>query len=375
MGRVTANPSPTAAAPAAAPPASTTLKHFTHPHELHPTTIYHPQTLCTGCKLQASGTMYTCQPCSFTLHHTCAKLPQLITHPSHGGCTLTLLAAASYPGGAFSCDGCGRGGDGWSYHCIRCEYDLHVSCAVKPLKIRHHSHATCDLQLTFKNPYAHASGFSCDICRKIGSKQWLYRCNSCEYDVHLGCAAAPRPTLQQHHSLPASSSLHHHHDQFMHSASSGGMNPAAQVNGFMGPPPQQHPHLVHSVSAGNYPYGGVNQGQFVPGQVIPGQVAPGQIYGSGPGINQQPMMNNGSSVGPTKQNNNNNNNQGPKNSGFGNNMMMSAMQGLVEGAAQAVAQTVVQEMIGGGGDGGGSGFADGGGGGGGDAGGEDLYPC
>ncbi|KAI3455097.1 hypothetical protein Pfo_011760 [Paulownia fortunei] len=337
--------------PAAAPPSSP-LVHFTHPHELHPLSLYNPQTPCSGCKLQSSGIMYTCKPCNFTLHQSCAKLPQLITHPSHGGCSLSLLTTASYPGGIFSCDACSRRGDGWSYHCTRCEYDLHVTCASKPLKIRHQAHSSCELELTFKNPYMNSSGFSCDICRKIGSKQWLYRCNSCEFDVHLDCTTVPQSMLQHHHSFPAAASLHHH--QLMHSASTGGMNihsqfsappPAtAQVNGFVGP----QPHLMHSASTGGIgnPYG-VNQFQ--------GPVNAGQVYGSVPG-NQHMMMHNGN-MGPMQ------NNQPPSGSGLGSNLMMAAMQGLVEGAFQGVGQTVVQEVIGGGGaDAGGGGSTDGGGG-------------
>ncbi|KAK4436801.1 hypothetical protein Salat_0014000 [Sesamum alatum] len=333
MGRVT-NPTPAAAAP----PPSSPLMHFSHHHELHPLSLYNPQTLCSGCKLPSSGTMYACKPCSFTLHHSCAKLPQLITHPSHGGCTLSLLTTASYPGGIFSCDACSRFGDGWSYHCSRCEYDLHVTCASKPLKIRHQAHISCELELTFKNPYANSNGFSCDICRRIGSKQWLYRCNSCEFDVHLDCtAAAPPPVLQHHHSFPPAASLYN--NQLTHSASTGGiMNihsqfpapppPAAapQVNGFVGPP---QPHLMHSASTGGIgnPHGyGVNQ--------FPGQVNAGQIPGSVLPGNQQIT-------------------QPARGDGLGSNLMMAAMQGFVEGAFQGVGQTLVQEVIGGGGGGGG----------------------
>ncbi|KAH6797206.1 hypothetical protein C2S52_021760 [Perilla frutescens var. hirtella] len=317
MGRVNSQ------TPAAAPPSST-LKHFTHPHELHPLSVYNPQTLCSGCKLQSSGIMYTCTPCNFTLHQSCAKLPQLITHPSHGGCNLSLLTASTYPGGRFSCNACGHTDDSWNYHCARCEYDLHVSCASKPLKIRLQSHASCDLDLTFKNPYVNSKGFSCDICRKIGSGQWLYRCNSCEFDVHLDCTnAVPQPMLQHQRSAPpaVAGASHHHMSQLMHSASvgvgGGGMNAygqfaapphaAAQVNSFVRPP--QQPHLMHSASTG---------------AIVP--------YGPMAGAAQ-------------------NINQPARGGGLGGNIMVAALQGFVEGAFQGVGQAALQEVIGGGGGG------------------------
>lgn len=32
---------------------------------------------------------------------------------------------------AFNCDGCDEEGSAWSYHCKICEYDLHLTCALK----------------------------------------------------------------------------------------------------------------------------------------------------------------------------------------------------------------------------------------------------
>ncbi|XP_051115650.1 uncharacterized protein LOC127240849 [Andrographis paniculata] len=220
MGRVNSQ-SPAAVAVA--------LKHFSHPHELLPVDVASPRhSLCSGCGLQSSATMYACLPCNFALHQSCAKLPRRITHPCHRGCTLSLHTTPPYEGGAFSCDACSLQGDAWSYHCAGCEYDLHVTCACKPLEARHPAHASCQLSLTFKNPYADTAGFSCDVCRRIGSKQWLYRCDSCQFDVHLDCISAAAAALQHQHSLPA---------------------------GPLYPPPHPPPQLPHSASTGG---GGIN---------------------------------------------------------------------------------------------------------------------
>ncbi|XP_051147948.1 uncharacterized protein LOC127263056 [Andrographis paniculata] len=195
------------ARPTAEPPPDSPIMHFSHPHELHPISIHRHQPappICAACRLRSGGAMLTCLPCAFAIHQSCAELPPLITHAAHGGCVLSLLTAAAYPGGAFSCDGCKRGGDGWSYHCGRCEYDLHVTCACRPLRIRVPEHGSCELHLVFRNPYAASNGFACDVCRKIGAKQWLYHCTACEFDAHLDCAAAPEPPPPQHAFLPPS---------------------------------------------------------------------------------------------------------------------------------------------------------------------------
>ncbi|CAI9113203.1 OLC1v1013773C1 [Oldenlandia corymbosa var. corymbosa] len=175
------------------------MNHFSHPHQLElwslsfqiqsSSTDQPSLPICSCCKLQTNEPLYFCMSCNFFIHFGCTRFPQLISHPSHKNHTLTLLPTAAYPGGAFNCDACNRQGKGFSYHCSSCEYDLHVGCAFKPLTITHQFHA-CPLELTFTKPYDNAKGFSCDVCHRIGFKEWLYRCGVCEFDVHLDCAAA-----------------------------------------------------------------------------------------------------------------------------------------------------------------------------------------
>lgn len=210
------------------------IQHFSHPHLLE---LTDPQTLtlippCSACKLQSSGSwMYTCKTCvNFTLHVSCTQIPQLITHPSHPSHTLSLLPTPIYPGGVFSCDGCGYRGHGFSYHCNSCDFDLHMLCASKPLTIFHQSHSH-QLHLTFDSPY-HTKGFSCDICRKLGANHWLYHCSSCEFDAHLDCAAnvnSTRPIsqpqvqqvqIQHYNSFPGANQ---NQPQFVHSQSTGAL--------------------------------------------------------------------------------------------------------------------------------------------------------
>lgn len=95
--------------------------------------------------------------------------------------------------------------------CASCNLDLHITCASMPLTRTHPSHHHLH-NLTFSPPYPNRS-FSCDICGNLGSNQWPYRCHSCEFDAHLSCAmkkpVAPvssplqQPLMQSYSTLPA----------------------------------------------------------------------------------------------------------------------------------------------------------------------------
>ncbi|KAI3732303.1 hypothetical protein L1987_63507 [Smallanthus sonchifolius] len=188
---------------------NTQIKHSSHPHLLQLSAHQNNNNCtCAGCNLPilSSDHIYVCPPCNFFLHPSCSKFPELITHPSHREHALSLLPTSIYPGGFFRCDACAQQGTRFSYHCQFCDFDLHVLCASKPLSVNHPLHPH-PLVLTFSSPYGEKSGFSCDVCRSVGSAdQWLYRCVSCEFDVHLHCATAKM--LQHSHSAP-------HQNQFV----------------------------------------------------------------------------------------------------------------------------------------------------------------
>ncbi|KAG8391323.1 hypothetical protein BUALT_Bualt01G0175900 [Buddleja alternifolia] len=189
MGRVNSSEVPQKSTPL-------TTIHFSHPHPLN--LINYQQTLtltptpppssccCSACKLNPSGMIYSCTTCNFFLHKNCFEMPRKITHPFHKDHSLTLLPKPDYSDGLFKCDGCGETGDGFSYNCKPCGLDLHILCAVMPLSVTYVSHAH-KLDLTFEPPYG-TNDFCCDICKRNGSNNWLYRCSLCGFDAHLNCA-------------------------------------------------------------------------------------------------------------------------------------------------------------------------------------------
>ncbi|KAF6144550.1 hypothetical protein GIB67_006042 [Kingdonia uniflora] len=97
--------------------------------------------------------------------------------------------------------------NGSVYGCESCKYFLHIACSemTEIIHLQSHSHP---LYLMLFPPYD-SKRFICNICRGSGLNHWVYRCDTCNFDAHLGCA-----TAQQHpqspYSIPSSS-----HAQFM----------------------------------------------------------------------------------------------------------------------------------------------------------------
>ncbi|OVA19678.1 C1-like [Macleaya cordata] len=267
------------------------IKHFSHEHPLELSNIQ-IKTLkpssCSGCKLEPFGWIYTCKTCNYILHISCSQMPQLINHPSHPNHPLSLLPSPPYPEGFFNCDACNRQGHGFCYHCTACNFDIHISCASLPLALNHRAHHH-PLNLTFHLPYQ-TKGFSCDICRNLGSNSWIYRCNLCEFDAHLDCA---RTTANQNAFVQQSHQTFQHHHSFP-----GANHPPPRVNNTT-----QLPNYYVNTS----PNVGVMQSNVRPVQINP------------PPVNY--ALNN-------------------------NTVMGMAIQGFVDGVAQQAGQNFVQSLLG-----------------------------
>ncbi|KAJ4838569.1 hypothetical protein Tsubulata_040248 [Turnera subulata] len=294
-------------------------------------------------------------------------MPSLITHPAHPMHTLTLLPKPAYPSGSFRCDGCGGyQSHGFNYHCNYCDFDVHITCATKPLSLAHQSHPH-QLSLVFQSPY-HSKGFSCDICRRIGSNHWLYRCGPCGFDVHLECATATtgsvpvtsgqyQPQLQHHYSLPGPNQYHQpggmNHVILQHSQSL----PVQQPTIFQQP-------SATAAAARNIIYQQQPTAGPVPGSYYQQQPTAGPVQGSY--YQQQPIgaartsyQQQQPGVGPMQANYQpqtgvpiqagyNYNPQQMQGNGAGNNTLVDTLvQGFVDGAGQQAGQMFVQGIMGG----------------------------
>lgn len=175
------------------------VSHFSHPHLLeHTTTPSTTNTNCFGCKLKITHNedYYNCKTCPFSLHNVCYKTPLITNHPSHPNHDLFLLVTPSSSHATKStlkCMACKQHVIGFSYHCPQYNIFFHSLCITLPLSlsITHHPHK---LKLEFLPPY----DFFCDLCNKPCYKGWLYRCNMCEFDIHIACAVQNiKPHFQQ----------------------------------------------------------------------------------------------------------------------------------------------------------------------------------
>ncbi|KAL3815034.1 hypothetical protein ACJIZ3_016302 [Penstemon smallii] len=109
------------------------FKHFSHNHGL----VLHkaPQGSeihCSGCKYATTGTIYACWSCSYFLDDHCFSATPSLKHPSHTLHPLTLVPCPTYPSGSFFCNSCNLIGNGFSYCCSECDFDMHVHCALRP---------------------------------------------------------------------------------------------------------------------------------------------------------------------------------------------------------------------------------------------------
>ncbi|KAK8947666.1 hypothetical protein KSP40_PGU022427 [Platanthera guangdongensis] len=187
------------------------ITHFSHPHPLRLTaTSYPPSSTpgahCACCGFPGAGaaTSYSCSPCGFLLHFTCANLHPLLLHPCHPTHGLALFPLPPYSDGLYTCDACARPGSGFVYHCAACGLDLHTTCAMAPAAVSNcPAHAQHTLTLLFTSPYGEGTGFTCDACGQSGApRDWLYRCDECEFDAHLVCSGGvvPAPAVQMSYS-------------------------------------------------------------------------------------------------------------------------------------------------------------------------------
>ncbi|KAK1261850.1 hypothetical protein QJS04_geneDACA018920 [Acorus gramineus] len=97
--------------------------------------------------------------------------------------------------GNFTCKACAKCIQGSAYRCNTCanDYSLHPLCSSAHQKVQHDMHPKHPLTLSASVPNRN-NGFECKVCKQrvSTSDQWVYRCASCKFDVHLDCASSAK---------------------------------------------------------------------------------------------------------------------------------------------------------------------------------------
>jgi hypothetical protein len=122
-------------------------------------------------------------------------VPPLVSHSAHPKHALKLVATG---GALFQCDGCTQiGGDDRRYRCDQCDFDLHICCARAPAVFRHAMFAGSTLTF-FHSPPAMPPGYFvyCDVCgdQVLG---FLYNCNEHDLYIHPFCANLPERVVEE----------------------------------------------------------------------------------------------------------------------------------------------------------------------------------
>ncbi|KAJ0693249.1 putative chromatin regulator PHD family [Helianthus annuus] len=122
---------------------------------------------------------------------------------------LSLFPSPTYKSGSFRCDSCDKIGSGFCFCCSNCEFDLHIHCAYNTLnpksstslpdEVELKSHPNHPLKLLPKPPYISGRRL-CDVCgTKCDPNGELYRCDVCNYDVHVTCTTLQESVCREDH--------------------------------------------------------------------------------------------------------------------------------------------------------------------------------
>ncbi|MCD7446822.1 hypothetical protein HAX54_016916 [Datura stramonium] len=170
--------------------------HFSHPHILelvNPTELAETTSLtCNACeqKNTSNKPFYGCSSCHYFLHENCLNAPRFLDHSSHPSHPLTLLPIPTYPTRSYLCNACGSAGNGFSFSCACCQFDIHVQCASCPSSVLVDKHPH-QLELIFGSPYEDKNTeYVCDVCDAVMNRDnWLYYCADCDFGAHVQCAS------------------------------------------------------------------------------------------------------------------------------------------------------------------------------------------
>ncbi|KAL4272808.1 hypothetical protein GQ457_13G025790 [Hibiscus cannabinus] len=149
---------------------------------------------CFTCREPLSGAMHFSLDCGFNLHKKCVELPHKIKYPIHKNHPLMLQFSVEH----FLCKTCHRKLPtyGFSYSCSPCKFAIHVTCAELTPILDLPCHRKHSLVLDFKKRP------SCKACQETQQNKFVYCCSSCNFSLHFECASPPLTIEEKNHEHP-----------------------------------------------------------------------------------------------------------------------------------------------------------------------------
>ncbi|KAG9130068.1 hypothetical protein Leryth_012824 [Lithospermum erythrorhizon] len=198
---------------------------------------------CSCCWEYCNGFSYQCRnkTCEFQVDLECAFLPRTIVHKSHASHPLLLESTTGNYSGkiapSMKCCASQRGGP-MAYRCTsyKCDFKIHVKCALFPGKIWHAYDGDDPFKLTYTHSVLEPDTYYCASCEThLDPKLWFYFSSSCYGQVmHLKCALSIddcpnlyfkslvsqclyKPEVHRHHLFVTPSDMKwcHHCQQFV----------------------------------------------------------------------------------------------------------------------------------------------------------------
>ncbi|KAH7316228.1 hypothetical protein KP509_21G084100 [Ceratopteris richardii] len=187
------------------------FSHFEHPLMLKSHISSSDEVICDGCgdtHFGSNARIYRCSQCDFDLCALCVRAPRFLLHISHPH-ILALSDPEEVPRSS-ECSACKEPRRGMVYRCTSCNFDLHVSCSRLPVNPVHELHPDHPLTLLWhdEGDTLH-SHYACDACGHV-IQGWALGCSLCGFHLH-GASCG-----QIMHVLPHSSSHFKHAEHKVH---------------------------------------------------------------------------------------------------------------------------------------------------------------
>ncbi|KAJ0261385.1 Cysteine/Histidine-rich C1 domain family protein [Hirschfeldia incana] len=178
---------------------TTMYKSSIHDHPLFPSSRF-VISFCQGC--MTIGVIYGGYYCNYPncfpgfFHKKCAEAPLQINHPTHPQHPLLLVNDSSPY--VYYCDICGEFIWPPFYSCSTCEFNVSLTCGIKPPSSAI-EHPLChDHPLVLLKDREEKS--SCEVCMEYIGRSPSYLCHECSLYFHLDCANLSKEVNHPCHS-------------------------------------------------------------------------------------------------------------------------------------------------------------------------------